>query len=139
MGFKWPVRLGVRTQDFHSCNTGSIPVRATLLHAGTYFFHSLLLCKILLIPRWPVRLGVRTQDFHSCNTGSIPVRAARRERPTRGALLFSSQSAQILCGFQFSPHSVLPIGCTNFSVHRIEERHPFLVFDRLDPACCASK
>lgn len=25
----WPVRLGVRTQDFHSCNTGSIPVRAT--------------------------------------------------------------------------------------------------------------
>jgi hypothetical protein len=24
-----PVRLGVRTQDFHSCNTGSIPVRAT--------------------------------------------------------------------------------------------------------------
>lgn len=27
--FKRPVRLGVRTQDFHSCNTGSIPVRAT--------------------------------------------------------------------------------------------------------------
>ena len=26
---KRPVRLGVRTQDFHSCNTGSIPVRAT--------------------------------------------------------------------------------------------------------------
>lgn len=25
-----PVRLGVRTQDFHSCNTGSIPVRATM-------------------------------------------------------------------------------------------------------------
>ena len=26
---KRPVRLGVRTQDFHSWNTGSIPVRAT--------------------------------------------------------------------------------------------------------------
>lgn len=26
---KSPVRLGVRTQDFHSCNTGSIPVRGT--------------------------------------------------------------------------------------------------------------
>ena len=24
-----PVRLGVRTQDFHSCNRGSIPLRAT--------------------------------------------------------------------------------------------------------------
>lgn len=26
---KRPVRLGVRTGDFHSSNTGSIPVRAT--------------------------------------------------------------------------------------------------------------
>lgn len=25
----WPVRLGVRTQDFHSWNRGSIPLRAT--------------------------------------------------------------------------------------------------------------
>ena len=25
----WSVRLGVRTQDFHSCNTGSIPVPTT--------------------------------------------------------------------------------------------------------------
>lgn len=24
-----PVRLGVRTRDFHSCNRGSIPLRAT--------------------------------------------------------------------------------------------------------------
>lgn len=35
----WPVRLGVRTQDFHSCNTGSIPVRATeaTLLSGLFF------------------------------------------------------------------------------------------------------
>ncbi|CDT04551.1 hypothetical protein BN1088_1433109 [Sphingobacterium sp. PM2-P1-29] len=26
---KWPVRLGVRTLDFHSRNRGSIPLRAT--------------------------------------------------------------------------------------------------------------
>ena len=26
---KWPVRLGVRTADFHSVNRGSIPLRAT--------------------------------------------------------------------------------------------------------------
>lgn len=26
----WSVRLGVRTQDFHSCNTSSILVRTTL-------------------------------------------------------------------------------------------------------------
>lgn len=26
---KWPVRLGVRTGDFHSSNRGSIPLRAT--------------------------------------------------------------------------------------------------------------
>jgi hypothetical protein len=26
---KWPVRLGVRTSDFHSGNRGSIPLRAT--------------------------------------------------------------------------------------------------------------
>ena len=26
---KWPVRLSVRTQDFHSCKRGSIPLRAT--------------------------------------------------------------------------------------------------------------
>ena len=38
-----PVRLGVRTQDFHSCNTGSIPVRATqtphnqLVMGGVFF------------------------------------------------------------------------------------------------------
>jgi hypothetical protein len=67
--FYWPVRLGVRTQDFHSCNTGSIPVRA----ANSPNVRELL---ILLLFYWPVRLGVRTQDFHSCNTGSIPVRAA---------------------------------------------------------------
>ena len=24
---KWPIRLVVRTQDFHSCNRGSIPYR----------------------------------------------------------------------------------------------------------------
>ena len=60
-----PVRLGVRTQDFHSCNTGSIPVRAT----DNTIQHER-----------PVRLGVRTQDFHSCNTGSIPVRATNKKR-----------------------------------------------------------
>ena len=27
---KWPVRLGVRTPDFHSGNRGSIPLRATI-------------------------------------------------------------------------------------------------------------
>ena len=27
----WPVRLGVRTPDFHSGNRGSIPLRATLI------------------------------------------------------------------------------------------------------------
>ena len=59
-----PVRLGVRTQDFHSCNTGSIPVRAT----DNTIQHER-----------PVRLGVRTQDFHSCNTGSIPVRATNKK------------------------------------------------------------
>lgn len=26
---QWPVRLGVRTQGFHPCNRGSIPLRAT--------------------------------------------------------------------------------------------------------------
>lgn len=26
---QWPVRLGVRTGDFHSSNRGSIPLRAT--------------------------------------------------------------------------------------------------------------
>ena len=26
---RWPVRLGVRTADFHSVNRGSIPLRAT--------------------------------------------------------------------------------------------------------------
>ena len=32
-----PVRLGVRTQDFHSCNTGSIPVRATKQKSGCFY------------------------------------------------------------------------------------------------------
>ena len=27
----WPVRLGVRTADFHSVNRGAIPLRATKL------------------------------------------------------------------------------------------------------------
>ncbi len=29
LGIYWPVRLGVRTLDFHSRNRGSIPLRAT--------------------------------------------------------------------------------------------------------------
>ena len=28
---KWSVRLGVRTQGFHPCNRGSIPLRTTIL------------------------------------------------------------------------------------------------------------
>src|SRR5690606_14587555 len=32
----WPVRLGVRTPDFHSGNRGSIPLRATHLEVKTY-------------------------------------------------------------------------------------------------------
>ena len=71
-----PVRLGVRTQDFHSCNTGSIPVRAT----DNTIQHER-----------PVRLGVRTQDFHSCNTGSIPVRATNKK-----AAVFIKQSLFLL-------------------------------------------
>ena len=41
-----PVRLGVRTQDFHSCNTGSIPVRATNKKAAVFIKQSLFLLKI---------------------------------------------------------------------------------------------
>lgn len=33
-----PVRLAVRTQDFHSCNRGSIPLRDAILIFGLYLF-----------------------------------------------------------------------------------------------------
>ena len=66
----WPVRLAVRTQDFHSCSRGSIPLRATKKVPVV----NLLQQKIF----WPVRLAVRTQDFHSCSRGSIPLRATKK-------------------------------------------------------------
>lgn len=35
---QWSVRLGVRTPDFHSGNTGSIPVQTTWREFGKIFF-----------------------------------------------------------------------------------------------------
>jgi hypothetical protein len=44
--FFWPVRLGVRTPDFHSGNRGSIPLRATKFHIKTFKSLQINVCRL---------------------------------------------------------------------------------------------